>query len=101
MTLDDDRLLDFDAERLSHYDADEAHDTLAGEDGDLFRNHLLIAKWIDRWIENMAGDVVYGDPENQQGFEQALRELAAHLRQGDFVPGGVLHDDIATSFQRS
>jgi hypothetical protein len=30
------------------------------------------------------------DDDWQEGFEYAMRELAAHLRQGDFLPDGTL-----------
>lgn len=31
-----------------------------------------------------------GDKNYQRGYVQALREVAAHLRQGDYVEGGLL-----------
>jgi hypothetical protein len=87
------RLLDFDAERLSDFDEARARQTLNGPDGGVYRNHLLIALWIEQWrirvSKNIDDYVIDGGFD---GFDYALREVAAHLRQGDFVPGGELHD---------
>jgi hypothetical protein len=29
-----------------------------------------------------------------EGYVQALREVIAHLRQGDFLPGGQVYDEM-------
>jgi hypothetical protein len=31
--------------------------------------------------------------QHYEGMEEALRDIAAHLRQGDLLPGGVLYED--------
>ncbi len=36
---------------------------------------------------------VTSDPKFDEGFSSALRDVAAHCRQGDFLPGGVLYED--------
>jgi hypothetical protein len=90
MALDDERLLDFDAGNMAHYDPKQAAQDLVAH-GDLFRNHLLIARWIDNWIHGMRG--MSAASTGQEQFERALREVAAHLRQGDLLPGGVLYDE--------
>jgi hypothetical protein len=51
MALTDDQLLDFDPDRLAHFDLDEARQTLAGEHGDIFRAQLVAAPWINGWRE--------------------------------------------------
>ena len=79
--------------KLADFDPDEARSTLAGEHGELFRNHLVIAHWLDRWRQGIArGPMTDASPEWQAGVEYALLEVAAHLRQGDFVPGGDLYE---------
>jgi hypothetical protein len=91
----DQQLLDFDWSGFASIDAERAHESVEGEDGDLYRNHLLIARWLDMWREGMerqAGRPAGSDPERQSGISYALTEVAAHLRQGDFLPGGKLHE---------
>ncbi|MDP8936995.1 MAG: hypothetical protein M3O23_04595 [Actinomycetota bacterium] len=87
MSLSDERLLEFDADRLDDFDRLRAEHDLE-EQGDLYRNHLVIAHWIDGWIESVVGQV----HEGQEVFKQTLREIAAHLRQGDFLPGREMHE---------
>jgi hypothetical protein len=40
------------------------------------------------------------DPEDSEAWRQAvddvLRDVVAHLRQGDLIPGGVLYEDEVT-----
>ncbi|MET9973928.1 hypothetical protein ACFYOI_03565 [Streptomyces microflavus] len=91
MAISDEQLLDFDKERLAHWDEERVAHALAGENGAIYRNHLEIAQWIDGWIERMdEGDVGRRTPEHQRGLIAGVREIAAHLRQTDFVPGGDL-----------
>ena len=54
------------------------------------QNHALLAAHLDRWAENV--DM----PDNAQifGFTDALRDVAAHLRKGDYAPGGNEWDEI-------
>jgi len=94
MGLSDDALLDFDYGRHAHWDAAKAKRDLAGPHRDLYRNHLVIARFIDGWRERSARPrLTPREPEWYEGFEYAMREVAAHLRQGDLLPGGVLHDE--------
>jgi hypothetical protein len=91
MALSDDDLLSFDHDRLAHFDADDARKALA-EQRDAYRSQLVAARWIDFWLEGLARD--HGSDERfHEGFMQGLREVAANLRQGDLIPGGVLHDE--------
>lgn len=86
--LSDAELLDFDRAHLPGGDGLDA-DALLGQYGDLYRNHLAIAISITRWRLRLAqmhgADVLPGWTEGE-GF--ALAEIAAHLRQGDFLPHG-------------
>lgn len=93
MALSDDDLLDFDHSRLADFELDRARRTLA-EKGDVFRAQLVAARWIDGWRERVLESPPMGDNEDfRAGWDSALREVIAHLRQGDFVPGGVLYDE--------
>ncbi len=97
MALTDDELLDFDHRALADFDLEAARRALA-EHRDAYRAQLVTARWIDGWrerIERRRGEPT-GDSEDwHDGFDFAARELAAHLRQGDFLPGGVLYEDDA------
>lgn len=95
-TMTDDQLLDFDHSRLAHFDLEEARSTLARL-GDVYRAQLVAARWIDGWRDRMErrgeSPTHLRSEDYDAGFDQALREVAAHLRQGDLVPGGILHDE--------
>jgi hypothetical protein len=96
--LSDEQLFDFDQDRLVHFDLADAKQDLAKQ-GEAFRPQLVMARWIEGWRERMAENyeadpTEVGDPKAwQDGFDYATRELAAHLRQGDFLPRGVIHDE--------
>jgi hypothetical protein len=89
--MDDDQLLDFDRGRHATWDEEQEQRTrrLLVEQPDLYRNHLAIAKWIDRWRERMTRQAALSG-EWAAGFDQGVGDIAAHLRQGDLVPGGDL-----------
>jgi hypothetical protein len=89
----EDDLLDFDHSRLAHFDVNDARRKLA-EQGQVYRAQLVAARWIEGWRERLAEDYIsHASEEWGRGFDQALREVTAHLRQGDLIPGGVLHDE--------
>lgn len=94
--LRDDDLFDFDHQRLADFDPDRARATLSRL-GDVYRAQLVAARWIDGWRERMErrgeSPTHLRSDDYDEGFDQALREIAAHLRQGDLVPGGILHDE--------
>jgi hypothetical protein len=93
MPLTDEELLDFDHSRLAHFDLAAAKGQLAEDDG-VFRAQLVAARWIEGWRNRMAEDELSPRSSDwQDGFDSALREVTAHLRQGDLIPGGVLHDE--------
>lgn len=95
MALPDNELLDFDFDRLDSFDPAIAAETLAGSNGDLYRSQLVVARWSDGWRERLFAeqddDPEIADPMWRAGFEYATRQLSAHLRQGDFLPDGVLY----------
>jgi hypothetical protein len=88
MALADEELFDFDKSRLADWDEERASSALR-QAPDLYRNHLTIAKWIDAWINRMERDSSL-EREQAEGFVAALGEVAAHLRQTDFLPFGSL-----------
>jgi len=91
MTPTDDALLDFDGG-----DPAKARRDLE-EHGDTFRVQLVIARQLDQWAEqaevtktSKTTDLSWVD-----GRVRTLREVAEHLRRGDFLPGGSLAGETA------
>jgi|GEM_PF-870487 len=103
MALTDDELLDFDSSNYDTYDEGKARETLAGEHAEIFRSHLVAARWADGLREAtvehdekeraIGGDDYTFSADYTAGWEKALREVSAYLRQGDLIPGGVLYSD--------
>jgi hypothetical protein len=91
MALSDDELLDFDMKRLGGLE--RAPRTILSEHGDAFRYQLLAARWIQQWADRMEKDKSQEELYSE-GYVQALREVIAHLRQGDFLPGGQVYELI-------
>lgn len=93
--LSDDELLAFDTDELEDFDDDSARELLAGEHAQLYRNHLVIARAADDWqaqlVEATRGMRI--DRSHQEGFFQALTEVAQLLRLGEFLPGGASYQD--------
>jgi hypothetical protein len=97
VALTDEELLDFEEERLDLYDRAEALRSLA-KFGDACRFELIAARWLEGYLERRLGRVTPGgftthSAEYLGGFEEAMRDVIAHLRQGDFLPGGHLYED--------
>jgi hypothetical protein len=77
----DDALLDFDSEGLE-LDTEHARALLAQHPA-TYRNHLMIAKFIEGWIARITNDA---KPSRfNEGFVEALLEMTDHLRDGDFA----------------
>jgi len=95
MALSDDQLLDFDAGMYASYDEAQARETLAGEHADAYRAQLVAARWVEGWRQRtLAEDPAGGRSVDWvRGWDDALREVVAHLRQGDLIPGGILYTD--------
>lgn len=96
VALSDNDLLDFDASTLAMADPGDAR-RLLHEHGDLFRTQLVAARWLQGYLERrqqsqQTGIVRHSD-DHEKGFEEAMRDVIAHLRQGDFLPGGTLYED--------
>ena len=94
MALTDAELFDFDHSRMANWDEELAAQTLERLP-DLYRNHLTIAKILDQWIAS--GEEGFKRGEFQKGMVAGYREVAAHLRQADLVPGAILYDEFAGS----
>ncbi len=85
-------LLNFDKSGLADWDADRAAGALTGKHQAIYRNHLEIAQWIDSWVEN-SETLQVRDAQFHEGWIKGTREIAAHLRQTDLLPGGALLQD--------
>src|SRR4051794_40187994 len=96
MPLTDEELWDFDHGRLADFDLSQAKAKLAGH-GDIYRVQLVAARFVDGWRDRM--NEMKESPSNRHddtwydGFNYAMREVAAHLRQGDLIPGGILYEE--------
>jgi len=88
MAVGDDELLDFEGG-----DPDKARTEL-GEHGDAFRYQLVIARQLDSLAAQ--AEVTKRSPTTDlswvDGRIRTLREVADHLRRGDYLPGGSLYD---------
>lgn len=80
-------IFDFDSERLASYDQ-AGIDKIMVEQPALYINHLRIARSIAGWASRLEERNEAANDDYQRGYVQALREIAAHLRQGDYVEGG-------------
>jgi hypothetical protein len=93
MALSDDQLLDFDAGQYASYDEAKARDALSGEHGAAYRAQLVAARWIEGWRRRTLAEEATGSEDWIRGWDEALSEVVAHLRQGDLIPGGILYTD--------
>lgn len=75
-------IFDFDSNSLAHFDEARMNAALTSEPV-TYLNHLRIAKWID----GVASD---READDDADYARALREIAAHLRQGDLLNSGIL-----------
>lgn len=74
---------------------------LLREHGDVFRAQLVAARWLDGYrlrrladFDLLAGSIGPSHSrDHKRGFDEAMRDVVAHLRQGAFLPGGILYDD--------
>jgi hypothetical protein len=87
----DEILLDFDHSDYPEWNQ-HTSDLLLVEQPEVYRNHLAIANWLEGFAARMteAQDL---DEEWREGHAAALHDIAAHLRQGDFVPGRAMYED--------
>jgi hypothetical protein len=83
----DDELLAFDTGDLEDWDEERARAALGGKYGSVYRNHLCIALHLDSWAE-AEGRRTDVDARYGAGYRQALRDMAAFLRQTYYLPPG-------------
>ena len=99
MEIDDTELFTFTntdgleyADKLSPGGSGDPEDARAmlREHGDPYRQHLVIAKLLERqadYLEGESADKGYGKVY-LRGYKVALRHTILDLRNGDFLPGG-------------
>ena len=94
MALSDDDLLKVDETRLPNYDRAKAKRSLR-KHGNAFRFQLVVARQLEDWAERdiVAAKSPTSDKTWLDGHRRALLDVAGRLRQGDYLPGGALHDD--------
>lgn len=91
MPLSDDELLNFDHSTIPMFDPVRAEQLLY-EHRDAYRPQLVAARFLTDWADR--GHEEHGRDERwAAGWDFAMRDIAAHLRQGDFLPGGFWHDE--------
>jgi hypothetical protein len=87
--LPDEELLDFDSTEYAEWDQATA-DRLLIEEPVLYRNHLVIARWLQQWANRIDRPDFSNDFD--EGEWAALKQIIAHLRKGDFVPGHGIYE---------
>jgi len=91
-------VFDFDDSELMNYDS-ETIDRVLIEQPALYMNHLRIARSLDaqagRLETGRFSTGPFDEDKYQQGWARALREVAAHLRQAEYIEGGYLLDPDA------
>lgn len=95
--MDDRHLFDFNAALLLDYDDEKARADLE-KYGDAFRFQLIAAMQLSDWADRLADP---DDPTHRmmdereiRGWVNALREVAAVIRQGSYLPGGPLYEGV-------
>jgi hypothetical protein len=81
-------VFDFAVDDLAGYDP-EWIDRALEEHPVLYLNHLRIARHMQDSAQQLAEHPAYESADSNEGYVQALREVAAHLRQGNYLPDGV------------
>lgn len=70
--------------------------------GETFRAQLVAARWLEGYLERRKvgkDETAWprrSNDERDAGFEEAIRDVVTHLRQGDFLPGGRFYEDEQT-----
>lgn len=102
--LSDDELLDFDSRRYSDYRRSDARRALR-EHGDTYRAQLvaahMLAGYRERRLDHNKQPPLGFSQEYMDGWDEAMRDVIAHLRQGDFLPGSGWFEDEVESRLRT
>ena len=80
----------FDEAQLASYDQSPVNKALR-EHPAIYLNHLELAEHLDAWAAALDKDHT-SPPGTGDAYQTAIREVAAHLRQADYVPGGTMLD---------
>jgi hypothetical protein len=90
MALDDNELL-----RLAGYDTGDGR-RLLHEHGEVYRAQLVAAGWLEGTRTRRLSEAppAAWSPDHEDPWDEAMRDVIAHLRQGDFVKGGQLYEDV-------
>jgi len=88
---------DFERERLAPQWTQEREDHARAEWPDTYLNHLVVAMLLNEYADRLEGDQHQAEEEGSssgeyfRGIVWGYRNIAAHLRQSDFLPGGELY----------
>jgi len=97
MELFDSELLDFNARNILDYDDARAHAALE-EFGDAFRYQLVAALHLDGWADRLEDDDNQVrntlDPVEIRGWVTSLRNIAATIRMGQYLPVGDAYEQV-------
>jgi hypothetical protein len=92
MPLSDDDLLAFDRKKLGMLE--RAPRDLLEQHQDVYRVQLVAARWLDRYRESRSDRPHFAaNSDFEAAIAGTLTDIAAHLRKGDFLPGGSLYED--------
>jgi hypothetical protein len=81
----DDERFDFNTDEMD-WRPDRVQAARDGAYGDLYLHDLDVAIVLERWAKNALDQGILTG-QSAEGFVRALEEVAAHLRQADYVPG--------------
>jgi hypothetical protein len=88
--VSDEQLLDFDVKALPYGDRIDVHQLLAQHPA-VYRSHLHQAAWLFAYADRLeAHSEDFLEEDGGAGRIFTLRDIATHLRQGDFLPDGPL-----------
>lgn len=89
-------IFNFDPDCLIGYDR-VLIDRVLIEQPELYLNHLRVAQHITAWADRdeQRHPSTSDDDRYQKGYVEALREIAAKLRQADYVVGGVMLREVS------
>jgi len=82
--------MDFDTSRMAKWDRERAT-RLLQEMPELYRNHLAMAHCLTWEADNLDRRCGSSRSADLKGHLWALRNTAARLRQGDYLPGAVVY----------
>ena len=80
-------IFDFDPSNLADFNAARLNRALT-EHPAIMLNHLRIATALSGWADRLEEDETGFGQKHDEGYVSALREVTAHLRQGDYLPDG-------------